>query len=170
MGKFPGPERIRKREKNKRFLNLLFSCVFCALPLSFVTWAVVDYRRGVTIEKSGSPLLWETLSEAVILKKTHSPQIETILRHPVQLAGYMIGRESDSETVEEFLLTPIEREDSHDATPAPNWIVHVTLPSGKKMNTTFELILVTGKLKLIESRGDKFQYPFELLAESVDRI
>jgi hypothetical protein len=67
----------------------------------------------------------------------------------VNIPGFMVPLEDDSDNVTEFLLVPYAGACIHVPPPPPNQIVYVKMNSSQKVKVTFtDPIMVTGQLKI----------------------
>ncbi|GAB6263747.1 DUF3299 domain-containing protein [Photobacterium sp. CCB-ST2H9] len=66
----------------------------------------------------------------------------------VKIPGFVIPLEGDENTVTEFLLVPYFGACIHVPPPPPNQIIYVKFPKGAPVQQLWDVVYVTGKLKV----------------------
>ena len=90
----------------------------------------------------------QTLNSDIPLAKQNTPA-QQLNGKVVNIPGFMVPLEDDSDNVTEFLLVPYAGACIHVPPPPPNQIVYVKMNSSQKVKVTFtDPIMVTGQLKI----------------------
>lgn len=113
--------------------------------------------------------IWKTISRMDPGKSVLPDDVKGLVGKEVAVVGFVIPNDAAAiDEMHEFLLTPMAGGCIHVPPPPPNYVVHVSLPEGKKTKIPFGAVEVRGKLTLPRRDKDRQMYSFEMLAYSVD--
>ena len=111
----------------------------------------IDKKKIISIDKKGIyHLKWNVLEELDFKKKKMGPSLKTVINKRVKIRGYMIPLDFSAKLVKEFLLVPYIPSCHHVPPPGPNLTIRVIANNKKGVETSYEPVLVTGKLELEE--------------------
>jgi hypothetical protein len=108
--------------------------------------------------------IWETLTSVSPASTKATPKIKTLLNKPVEIAGFTVVNEMDSNEVSEFLLTEYPGSCIHVPPPPPNHMIHVVMQNGKTTPNFYDKrVVVHGVLQM----GSRIDSSYEMVADEV---
>ncbi|WP_372767226.1 DUF3299 domain-containing protein [Pseudoalteromonas sp.] len=84
----------------------------------------------------------------------NAPIVKELNNTMVTLPGFVVPLEGNDEVITEFLLVPYFGACIHVPPPPPNQIVHVTFKDGVPIESLYDAISVTGKMKTESWEGE----------------
>ncbi len=134
-------------------LTILISISFFSIEAKEIDWKLL---QGLTVaEKKGAPKLTKELKVAMASK--------------ISIKGFMIPLDYNSKKVDEFLLVPFIPACMHVPPPPANQVVLVKMKKGKKANSSYFPIKVSGLLSLGKKKG-LIDSSFSMVATGVKEI
>jgi hypothetical protein len=111
-----------------------------------------------------SILIWETLTTVSPASTKATPKIKVLLNKPIDIAGFTVVNEMDSDEVSEFLLTEYPGSCIHVPPPPPNHMIHVVMQKGKTTPNFYDKrVVVHGVLQM----GSRIDSAYEMVADEV---
>ena len=144
----------------KKLLLILTATILASVSAFSVEAKEVDWKllQGLTIEeKKGKP--------APKLTK----ELETAMSKKISIKGFMIPLDYNSKKVDEFLLVPFIPACMHVPPPPANQVVLVKMSKGKKADSSYFPIKVSGSLSLGKKQG-LIDSSFSMVATEVSEI
>ena len=144
----------------KKLLLILTATILASVSGFSVEAKEVDWKllQGLTIEeKKGKP--------APKLTK----ELETAMSKKISIKGFMIPLDYNSKKVDEFLLVPFIPACMHVPPPPANQVVLVKMSKGKKADSSYFPIKVSGSLSLGKKQG-LIDSSFSMVATEVSEI
>ncbi|MEE2745114.1 MAG: DUF3299 domain-containing protein [Bdellovibrionota bacterium] len=133
--------------------TILISISFFSIEAKEVDWKVL---QGLTVtEKKGPPKL--------------SKELKVAMASNISIKGFMIPLDYNSKKVDEFLLVPFIPSCMHVPPPPANQVVLVKMEKGKKANSSYFPIKVSGVLSLGKKQG-LIDSSFSMVATGVKEI
>ena len=134
-------------------LTILISISFFSIEAKEVDWKLL---QGLTVaEKKDAPKLTKELKVAMASN--------------ISIKGFMIPLDYNSKKVDEFLLVPFIPSCMHVPPPPANQVVLVKMKKGKKANSSYFPIKVSGVLSLGKKKG-LIDSSFSMVATGVKEI
>jgi hypothetical protein len=130
-----------------------------------------DVKAKADLKMPPSVKIWDTLSLMEPELKEPPTEVKAILGTTFKVSGYPVINEASTDGVSDFLITPIPGGCVHVPPPPPGYIIHVTLPKGKKitLQSMYNAIRVRGTLSLNTKKEDKDFYAYEFKADLVEK-
>ena len=144
----------------KKLLLILTATTLASMSAFSVEAKEVDWKvlQGLTIEeKKGKP--------APKLTK----ELKTAMSKKISIKGFMIPLDYNSKKVDEFLLVPFIPACMHVPPPPANQVVLVKMSKGKKADSSYFPIKVSGSLSLGKKQG-LIDSSFSMVATEVSEI
>ena len=144
----------------KKLLLILTATILASVSAFSVEAKEVDWKllQGLTIEeKKGKP--------APKLTK----ELKTAMSKKISIKGFMIPLDYNSKKVDEFLLVPFIPACMHVPPPPANQVVLVKMTKGKKADSSYFPIKVSGSLSLGKKQG-LIDSSFSMVATEVSEI
>ena len=144
----------------KKLLLILTATILASVSAFSVEAKEVDWKllQGLTIEeKKGKP--------APKLTK----ELKTAMSKKISIKGFMIPLDYNSKKVDEFLLVPFIPACMHVPPPPANQVVLVKMSKGKKADSSYFPIKVSGSLSLGKKQG-LIDSSFSMVATEVSEI
>ena len=133
--------------------------------------ASADKSGKVDGKMPPSVKIWDTLSQMEPAMKEPPKEVQVLIGTAFKVSGYPVINEAATDGVSDFLITPIPGGCVHVPPPPPGYIMHVTLPKGKKvvLQSMYNAIRVHGTLSLNTKKEDKDFYAYEFKADLVEK-
>ena len=108
--------------------------------------------------------VWDTLTTISPASTKATPKIKGLLAKPIEVAGFTVVNEMDSNEVSEFLLTQYPGSCIHVPPPPPNHMIHVVMQKGKTTPNFYDKrVVVHGVLQM----GTRIDSSYEMIADDV---
>ncbi|NNC99614.1 MAG: DUF3299 domain-containing protein [Gammaproteobacteria bacterium] len=92
------------------------------------------------------------LQEKMLAMFESAPTVDALDGETVQIPGFMLPLEFEETMIKEFLLVPYYGACVHTPPPPANQVIHGKLQSDFTMNTLFEPVWISGKLRTIRTK------------------
>ena len=139
------------------------------ITFSAVFWFTNRSSRALRDdEKNPLKVSWQTLQLLDVKTGEIPEKLKKIEGIHVQIPGYLVPLEDNSQRVSEFLLVPYAGACIHVPPPPPNQMVHIKMKNGD-VAFTWEPVWAKGKLHVSESNSPygKVSYSMEGLSVEI---
>ncbi|MDR3606268.1 MAG: DUF3299 domain-containing protein [Oligoflexia bacterium] len=111
---------------------------------------------------------WKTLGRLAFRPSNPPDEVRRILNKPVQVIGFMMADEFNSDEVTEFFLMPVSRGCPHVPPPPPSYVIHAKMKASGSTQFHAGAVKVHGVLSLTKNSENEFAYSYEMIADSVE--
>jgi hypothetical protein len=116
---------------------------------------------------------WKVLQGLTVTQKKGAPklskELKVVMASNLSIKGFMIPLDYDSKKIDEFLLVPFIPSCGHVPPPPANQVVLVKMAKGKKANSSYFPLKVSGLLSLSKKQG-LIDSSFSMVATEVKEI
>ena len=137
------------------FITTLISMSIFAIEAKEVDWKLLQGLKAVEEKGKTVPKL--------------SKELKVAMTSNISIKGFMIPLDYSSKKIDEFLLVPFIPSCMHVPPPPANQVVLVKMGKGKKANSSYFPIKVSGALSLGKKQG-LIESSFSMVATEVKEI
>ena len=139
--------------------------VVIGITVSQASFKKVTGQSPVSTEPEVS---WKTLGRLAFRPSNPPDEVKHVLNEPIQVVGFMVAGEFNSDRVSEFILMPISRGCIHVPPPPPSAMIHVKMKASGSTPLLMGAARVHGVLSLARDSGGEDFYSYEMLADRVE--
>jgi len=140
-------------------------------PVFLNLWFFILVLWGAPAHAHSDPeVSWKTLGRLAFRPGNPPVEVKRILNKPIQITGFMVADEFNSDEVTEFFLMSMSRGCVHVPPPPPSLIIHAKMKASMSAQYHSGAVKVHGILSVSKNNDSEVFYSYEMAVDSVETV